>query len=71
MVQCKIKDNDSNLVHGGIITDNGDVICLCCGGLIPQDEVGDDKTITILKVYDTWVDLTQYVIDEQKGVIYG
>lgn len=39
--------------HAGILTDNGDVICLECGGLIEKDEV------EIVKVFDSWVNLEE------------
>ena len=40
MMQCKFKDLESNLVHGGIMLDNGDIICACCRGIIERDECG-------------------------------
>ena len=67
MKQCKILDMENNEVHGGILTDNGDVICGCCGGLIEADEILTDKkkigmddrfTHCLLEVYDNWIDLS-------------
>lgn len=56
--QCMIKHEEENLIHGGILMENGDVICLTCGNLIPHEEA------EILKVYKTWVDLSADVIAE-------
>lgn len=39
MTQVRIYDRENKIEHGGIITDNGDIICGCCGGLIEKDEV--------------------------------
>lgn len=59
MKQCMIYDKANNVSHGGILLDNGDVICGCCGGLIPADEIGGEKNDTvILKVFEHWIDLT-------------
>lgn len=59
MKQCVIYDKANDMKHGGILLDNGDVICGCCGGLIPADEIGGEEDDTvILKVFEYWVDLT-------------
>lgn len=60
MKQCKFYDIENDVIHGGIITDDGDIICGCCGGLIEHDEIGDGEGCThrILKVYNDWIDLT-------------
>lgn len=39
MVQVKIYDLDSKLSHGGIVLDNGDIVCACCGSLIERDKI--------------------------------
>lgn len=39
MKQVKIFDIENQLIHGGILLENGDIICGCCGGLIPKDEI--------------------------------
>lgn len=43
MKLIKFKDLDNFETHGGILLDNGDVVCGCCGGLLTADEE-----------YDTW-----------------
>lgn len=60
MKQCKIFDIENKKVHGGILLDDGSVICGCCGGLIEADEIGDnnDSTHRVLRVYENWIDLT-------------
>ena len=62
--QCMISHHDENLIHGGILMENGDIICLACGNLIPHREVGKAKEANILKVYESWVDLSADVIEE-------
>lgn len=60
----------SNVIHGGILKDNGDIICGCCGGLIPSDEIAkpgessEGKQAEILEVYDTWVNLDETIIGD-------
>lgn len=39
MLQIKIKDLDNDVIHGGLITDDGDIICACCGGITEATEV--------------------------------
>ncbi len=62
MKQIKWFDKENELVHGGILLDNGDIICACCGGLIPVDEqLGE---VEILDIYDSWVDFSDEIIGE-------
>lgn len=62
MKQCIIYDKANDMKHGGILLDNGDVICGCCGGLIPADEIGGEEDDTvILKVFEHWIDLTEEI----------
>lgn len=56
MKQIKFYDKEDELSHGGILLDNGDVICGCCGGLFKKDEEGTAWKLE--KIYDFWVDLT-------------
>ena len=66
MKQVMFKDLESEEIHGGIMTDEGDVICGCCGGLIEADELeGDDRTHEILKVFPYWVDLDEAIIGDE------
>ena len=60
MKQCKFYDIENGVIHGGILTDDGDIICGCCGGLIERDEIGNgaECTLRILRIYDSWLDLT-------------
>lgn len=59
MKQVLIYDKENRVRHGGILLDNGDVVCACCGGLIPQDEIENicnrEETETLSKlgiIYD-------------------
>ena len=66
MKQCKFYDIENDIVHGGILTDCGDIICGCCGGVISSDEIGigADCTHKILKVYDDWVNLDEEIMGD-------
>lgn len=59
MKQIKFYDKENDSVHGGILTDDGDIICGCCGGLIEKDDVMSD--IVILETYSEWIDLTEAI----------
>ena len=61
MKQVMFYDKENDVKHGGILTDDGDIICGCCGGLIPADEIGDDCDHQILEVFDSWVDLDEEI----------
>lgn len=39
--QIMFKDLDGEDKHGGILLDNEDVICGCCGGIFEADEKGE------------------------------
>ena len=39
MIQVKIYDRTNKEEHGGIVTDDGNIICGCCGGLIEKKEI--------------------------------
>ena len=59
MKQIKFYDTDDDKYRGGILLDNGDVICGCCGGVYPAEK--KDIAFRIEKVYDNWVDLTEEI----------
>ena len=62
MKQVMSYDKANDMMHGGILTDDGDIICGCCGGLIPADEIGgEDNDTEIVKVYDFWVNLDEEI----------
>lgn len=42
MEQIKFKDIDNDCYQGGILLDDGCIICGCCGGLISVDDIGDN-----------------------------
>lgn len=62
MKQVLFYDEENDVMHGGIMTDEGDIICGCCGGLIPADEVGDNHDHQVLKVFDHWIDLDEKIL---------
>lgn len=39
MTQVKFYDHDNQITHGGILLDDGDLLCACCGDTIPEDEI--------------------------------
>lgn len=77
MKQVKLYDMENEVFAGGILLPEGNVICGCCGGLIPQDEIystcktkieyknkKEDCTHQLVKVYKNWVDLSETIIGE-------
>lgn len=69
MKQIIFCDIENKVEHGGILLDDGDVVCGCCGGLIPQDEIEnacDEEGKEILSelgiTYDCGKEMTTYRI---------
>ena len=62
MKQVRFIDKENDVIHGGILTDDGDIICGCCGGLIEKGDIG--KTHQILEVYKFWVDLDEEILGD-------
>lgn len=60
MKQIKFYDKVNEEIHGGILLDDGDVICGCCGGLIESDDFKSD--CEVLEEFDTWVSLDEEII---------
>ena len=46
--------------HGGIQLENGDVICGCCGGIVPRDEV------EVIETYKDWMNLDEEICGDDK-----
>lgn len=62
MKQVMFYDKANDMVHGGLLTDEGDIICGCRGGIIPADRIGGkDNDIEIVRVYDSWVNLDETI----------
>ena len=62
MKQIKYRDIKNNVVCGGIRLDNGDVICACCGSLIPVNKQNVEHDFELIKEYNDWVDFTTDII---------
>lgn len=45
MKQVVIQDLENKVKHGGILLDNGDIVCGCCGGLIEKSEICYDSEL--------------------------
>ena len=41
--QIKFYDSENEVEHGGIILDDGNILCACCGSIIEKDEVSITK----------------------------
>lgn len=65
MKQVKFFDTEDNDIHGGLLLDNGDIVCACCGRIIPADEIGPGEKCQaiILKIYEDWADFSKFIID--------
>lgn len=62
MKQVMFYDKENEAKLGGILTDDGDIICGDCGGIIPADEIGgEDDDFVILKEYENWTNLNETI----------
>ena len=68
MKQVKFLDKENDVIHGGILDDEGNVICGCCGGLIEKEDIGDAPNCThkILTIYDVWINLDDEILGDDK-----
>ena len=64
MKQCKILDMENGGYHGGILLDDGSVICGCCGSILPADE--RDETWHLEKVYEDWTNISEEIMGDDK-----
>lgn len=62
MKQVRFIDKENDVTHGGILTDEGNIICGCCGGLIEKEDIG--ITHQILEVYNLWVNLDEEILGD-------
>ena len=60
--QCNFVDEDGTVCGGILCNSDGNddkfIICGCCGGIV------DPKEVTIVKVYDNWVSLSEEIIGD-------
>lgn len=59
MEMVKFKDLESNTILGGILTDEGNIICGCCGGLIEKDDI----QFEIMEILP-WIDISNEILGE-------
>lgn len=53
-------EDEPHMKHGGIMLDNGDVVCGCCGGIFEAAERGE--TWELLKDFDDyWVNIEKEI----------
>ena len=63
--QVKFRDLRKGEIHGGILLENGDVICGCCGGIVPRDEA------EICEAYKDWIGLDEEICGDDKATKPG
>lgn len=61
--QVMFMDLENEETHGGILLDNGDLICAECGGLFEADENG--VTWKIKTVFEDWIDLDEEICGDE------
>ena len=61
--QIRFYDAENQTHCGGILMDDGSVICGCCGGIFEADDL-ENVGITIEHVYDHWVDLSEEILGD-------
>lgn len=68
MKQIIFRDLELHETHAGILTDERNVICGCCGGLFEAEE--ENKSWKVVKVYNTWINLEEEICgNEEIGCI--
>lgn len=63
MKQVIFYDKENQTKVGGILTDDGDIICGECGGIITADEIGgEDNDFIILNECGKWFDISEIIL---------
>ena len=57
--QIAFKDLANNVFHGGIMLENGDIVCGCCGKTLKANE--KDIMWELIDTYDSWEDLDETI----------
>lgn len=57
--QIKFKDIENDAICGGILLDDGNVVCGCCGGIFEASEQGE--TWQMIREYSNWINLTEEI----------
>ena len=55
MKQVKFHEIGENIEIGGILLDDGNIVCGCCGSLFEPEDV------EIIKEYESWIDLSEEI----------
>ena len=61
--QVKFNDGCHSSAMGGIILDNGDIICGYNGDIITRQMQRENPNFKILQVYDWWVDISEDILE--------
>ena len=59
MQMVKFKDLENNTILGGILTDEGNIICGCCGSLIEKDDFQFEIVEKLC-----WIDISNEILGE-------
>ena len=65
--QIKLYYKDEDEYIGSILLPNGDIICGCCGCIFSpknRDKKSPHTLFDVVKEYNSWVDITDEIIDE-------
>ena len=55
MKQIKFYEVGEDIEIGGILLDDGNIVCGCCGSLFEPEDV------EIIKEYESWIDLSEEI----------
>ena len=55
MKQIKFHEVGEDIEIGGILLDDGSIVCGCCGSLFEPEDV------EIIKEYENWIDLSEEI----------
>lgn len=60
--QIAFHDIENDTTSGGIMLQNGDIICGCCGGILEASDEG--ITWNVVKFYDNWVNISDEIMGD-------
>ena len=63
MKQIIFEDLELHETHAGILTDERNVICGCCGGLFEAEE--ENETWKVVKIYHQWINLENEISENE------
>ena len=61
--QVKFYDSINDVLLGGLLFEDGSILCGECGAIIEPSDI-EDLGISIVKIYEHWYSFSDVIIDE-------